>query len=51
MLYAFCELCIKAIDMRMAQHTYFNKVRWKFLLTSFEEQTKYSFTKAQLKNT
>lgn len=49
MLHAFCELCIKAIDMGMAPHTYFNKVCWKFLLTSFEEQTKHSFTKAQLK--
>ncbi|KAI9390399.1 hypothetical protein POPTR_008G176600v4 [Populus trichocarpa] len=50
MLHIFCDICIKAIDMGMRPNTHFNKTRWKFLITSFKEQTGHAFTKTQLKN-
>ena len=50
MLHIFCDICIKAIAMGMRPNTYFNKMRWKFLITSFQEQTGHAFTKTQLKN-
>ena len=50
MLHTFCDLWIKAIDMRMRPNTHFDKTRWKFLITSFKEQTDHAFTKTQLKN-
>ena len=37
MLNVFCDLCIKAIDMGMRPNTHFDKVGWKYLLTSFKE--------------
>ena len=50
MLHAFCDLCIKAIDMEMRPNTHFDKADWKYLLTVFKEQIGHAFTKAQLKN-
>ncbi|KAI5556792.1 hypothetical protein BDE02_18G058800 [Populus trichocarpa] len=50
MLHIFCDICIKAIDMGMRPNTHFDKTRWKFLITSFKEQTGHAFTKTQLKN-
>ena len=50
MLHAFCDLCIKAIDMAMRSNTHFDKASWKYLLTIFKEQTCHAFTKVQLKN-
>jgi hypothetical protein len=50
MLHVFCDLCIKAIDMRMRQNTHFDKAGWKNLLIAFKEQTDHAFTKTQLKN-
>jgi len=49
-LHRFCDLCIKAIDMRMRPNTHFDKIRWKFFITSFKEQTGHALTKTQLKN-
>ena len=48
MLHTFCDLCIKAIDIGMRPNIHFNKIGWKFLITSFKEQTGYTFTKTQL---
>lgn len=45
-LHVFCDLCIKAIDIEMRPNAHFNKVGWKFLLTSFKEQTSCAFKKA-----
>ena len=50
MLHIFYDLYIKAIDIRMRPNTHFNKMEWKFLITSFKEQTGHAFTKTQLKN-
>ncbi|RQO97743.1 hypothetical protein POPTR_011G094000v4 [Populus trichocarpa] len=50
MLHIFCDICIKAIDMGMRPNTHFDKTGWKFLITSFKEQTGHAFTKTQLKN-
>ncbi|XP_011016448.1 PREDICTED: uncharacterized protein LOC105119946 [Populus euphratica] len=50
MLYIFCDICIKAIDMGMRPNTHFDKIGWKFLITSFKEQSGHAFTKTQLKN-
>jgi hypothetical protein len=50
MLHIFCDICIKAIDIGMRSNTHFNKTGWKFLITSFKEQTGHAFTKTQLKN-
>jgi hypothetical protein len=50
MLHTFYDLCIKAINMRMRPNTHFDEVGWKFLMTSFKEQTSHAFTKTQLKN-
>ena len=50
MLNIFCDICIKAIDMGMRPNTHFDKPGWKFLITSFKEQTGHAFTKTQLKN-
>jgi hypothetical protein len=50
MLHVFCDRCIKAIDVGMRPNTYFDKASWKYLLTSFKEQTGHAFTKTQLKN-
>jgi hypothetical protein len=50
MLHTFCDLCIKAINMGMRPNTHFDKTGWKFLITSFKEQTRHAFTKTQLKN-
>jgi len=50
MLYIFCDTCIKAIDMGMRPNTHFDKMGWKFLITSFKEQIGHAFTKTQLKN-
>jgi hypothetical protein len=50
MLHIFCDICIKAIDMRMRSNTHFDKTGWKFFITSFKEQTDHEFTKTQLKN-
>ena len=50
MLHTFCDLCITAIDMGIRPNIYFDKTWWKFLITSFEEQTDHAFTKTQLKN-
>ncbi|XP_034912173.1 uncharacterized protein [Populus alba] len=50
MLHIFCDICIKAIDMGMRPNTHFDKPGWKFLITSFKEQTGHAFTKTQLKN-
>jgi hypothetical protein len=50
MLHTFYDLCIKAINMRMRPNTHFNEAGWKFLMTSFKEQTSHAFTKTQLKN-
>ncbi|XP_061962417.1 L10-interacting MYB domain-containing protein-like [Populus nigra] len=49
-LHVFYDLCIKAIDMGMRPNTHFDKAGWKYLLTSFKEQTGHAFTKTQLKN-
>jgi len=50
MLQIFCDICIKAINMGMRHNTHFDKIGWKFLITSFKEQTDHAFTKTQLKN-
>lgn len=50
MLHTFYDLCIKAINMRMRPNTHFDEAGWKFLMTSFKEQTSHAFTKTQLKN-
>ncbi|XP_061958705.1 uncharacterized protein LOC133679969 [Populus nigra] len=50
MLHIFCDICIKAIDMGMRPNTHFDKTGWKFLITSFKEQTGHAFIKTQLKN-
>jgi hypothetical protein len=50
MLHTFYDLCIKAINMRMRPNTHFNEAGWKFLMTSFKEQTSHTFIKTQLKN-
>jgi hypothetical protein len=50
MLHTFYDLCIKAINMRMRPNTHFDEAGWKFLMTSFKEQTNHAFTKTQLKN-
>eukprot|EP00258_Populus_trichocarpa_P001143 XP_002299882.3 L10-interacting MYB domain-containing protein [Populus trichocarpa] len=36
--------------MGMRPNTHFDKTGWKFLITSFKEQTGHAFTKTQLKN-
>jgi hypothetical protein len=50
MLNIFCDLCIKTIDMGMRPNTHFDKTGWKFLITSFKQQTGHAFIKTQLKN-
>ena len=50
MLHIFYDLCIKAIDMGMRPNTHFDKSGWKFIPTSFKEQTGHVFSKMQLKN-
>jgi hypothetical protein len=50
MLHIFCDLCIKAIDMGIKPNTHFDKTGWKFLITSFKEQTSHAFTKTRPKN-
>jgi hypothetical protein len=50
MLHIFYDICIKAIDMGMRPNTHFDKIGWKFLITSFKEQTDHAFIKIQLKN-
>jgi len=47
MLRIFCDLCIKAIDMGMRPNIHFDKTGWKFLITSFKEQTGHAFTITQ----
>ena len=36
-LHTFCDLCIKVIDMGKRPNTHFDKMGWKFLMTSFKE--------------
>jgi len=50
MLHILCDICIKVIEKGMRPNTHFNKDGCKFIISSFEEQTKHAFTKAQLKN-
>ena len=49
-LYTFCDLYNKSINMRIRPNTYFDKTGQKFLKISFKEQTDHVFTKTQLKN-
>ena len=48
MLHIFCDLYIKAIDMKMRINTHFNKTGWEFLITLFKKKTGHTFTKTQL---
>uniref|UniRef100_A0A6N2LGK9 Myb/SANT-like domain-containing protein n=1 Tax=Salix viminalis TaxID=40686 RepID=A0A6N2LGK9_SALVM len=50
MLHTFCNICIRAIELGMRPITHFDKIGWKFLIKSFQEQTGHSLTIAQLKN-
>ena len=50
MLHIFYDLCIKTIDMVIRPNTHFDKMGWKFVITSFQEKTGHAFTKTQLKN-
>lgn len=50
MLYAFCDICIKAIEQGMQPNIHFDKVGWKYVMNCFKDQTSHALTKAQLKN-
>ena len=50
MLHIFCDICITAIELGMRPTTHFDKMGWKFLITTFNERMGQSLTKSQLKN-
>ena len=50
MLNVFCDTCITAIELGMRPGTHFDKLGWKFVMTTFNERTGDSLTRAQLKN-
>jgi hypothetical protein len=50
MLHVFYDICIKTIEKGMRPNIYFDKTGWKYVTTTFKEQTGHGFTKVQLKN-
>ena len=49
-LHIFCDICIRAIDMGMRPSSHFDRSGWKYIVTSFREQTRQALGKDQLKN-
>jgi hypothetical protein len=45
-LHNFCDIYIKAINIRIRSNNHFDKVGWKFVMTTFKEKTSHDFTNA-----
>jgi len=45
-LHNFCDIYIKAIEIRIRSNNHFDKVGWKFLMTTFKKNIDQAFTNA-----
>jgi len=45
-LHNFYDIYIKAINIRIRSNNHFDKVGWKFVMTTFKEKTGHAFTNA-----
>jgi len=49
MVHTLYDICIKAFDKGIRPNMHFDKAGWKFIITTFKDQTGHAFIKSTIK--